>query len=99
MSSRRERRHSARLPPRPDTERIHRGRHRRVAHPHEPAIWPKRSIFAPRGTFGRGGAMTTGGQNRDPMPSGTPASPRALPGPGPAHHARSALPPIGIGGA
>ena len=33
--------------------------------------WPKRSIFAPRGTFGRGGAMFTGGRNRDPMPSGT----------------------------
>ena len=32
---------------------------------------PKRSIFAPRGAFGRGGAMFTGGRIRDPMPSGT----------------------------
>ena len=31
----------------------------------------KRSIFAPRGAFGRGDAMTTRGRNRDPMPSGT----------------------------
>ena len=32
--------------------------------------WPKRSIFASRGAFGLGDSMFTGGQNRDPMPSG-----------------------------
>ena len=32
---------------------------------------PKRSIFAPRGAFGCGDAMTTRGRNRDPMPNGT----------------------------
>ena len=32
---------------------------------------PKRSIFAPRGAFGCGCAMFTGGRIRDPMPSGT----------------------------
>ena len=31
----------------------------------------EKSISAPRGAFGRGGAMITGGRNRDPMPSGT----------------------------
>ena len=34
---------------------------------------PNRPIFAPRGAFGCGCAMFTGGRIRDPMPSGTPA--------------------------
>ena len=32
---------------------------------------PKRSFLTPRGAFGRGGVMFTGGRIRDPMPSGT----------------------------
>ena len=52
--------------------------------------WPKRSIFAPRGAFGRGRAMFTGGRNRDPMPSGTPTLfPHVIPS-GPDHRSGSA---------
>ena len=55
---------------------------------------PKRSIFAPRGAFGRGGAMFTGGRNRDPMPSGTLTPfPHTMRG-RPDHRSR-----LGIGGA
>lgn len=56
---------------------------------------PKRSIFAPRGAFGCacGCAMFTGGRIRYPR-SDAERHPHALP----AHHARSARPPLGIGG-
>jgi hypothetical protein len=47
----------------------HRGRHRQVVH--EPAMAQKVDFLTPRGAFGCGGAMFTGGRNRDPMPSGT----------------------------
>ena len=54
--------------------------------------WPKRSIFAPRGAFGRGDAMFTGGRNRDPMPSGTPTPfPHTMRG-RPDHRSASAVP-------
>ena len=67
----------------------HRGRHRRVVYE---AGGPKRSIFAPRGAFGRGDAMITGGQNRDPMPSGTLTPfPHAMRG-RPDHRSASAVP-------
>ena len=81
MPSRRERRRSGAAPtatrcravlsygPRPHgSYGRHRGRHRQ---PLVSRRKPKRSIFAPRGAFGRGRAMFTGGRNRDPMPSGT----------------------------
>ena len=77
----RERRRSARLPPRPDAERyVHTVRDLMVPMGDiEVGIGtssmspqrPKRSIFASRGAFGRGDSMFTGGRNRDPMPSGT----------------------------
>ena len=75
--------------------RRHRGRHRQsVVSPQ----WPKRSIFAPRGAFGRGGAMFTGGRIRDPMPSGTLTPfPHAMRG-RPDHRSASAV-PILTGGA
>ena len=72
---------AAPLPPRPDAERyVH-----TVRDPMVPmgdievgigtssmsSQLPKRSIFAPRGAFGCGCAMFTGGRIRDPMPSGT----------------------------
>ena len=58
---------------------------------------PKRSIFAPRGAFARGGAMITGGRNRDPMPSGTPeAFPRDMRG-RPDHRSASAGPVLTVG--
>ena len=72
----------------------HRGRHRRVVYE---AGGPKRSIFAPRGAFGRGDAMITGGQNRDPMPSGTPAPfPHTMRG-RPDHRSASAVPVLTVG--
>ena len=56
--------------PRPHVpHRRRRGRHR---YPLVSRREPKKSaIFAPRGAFGRGDAMFTGGRIRDPMPSGT----------------------------
>ena len=50
---------------------------------------PKRSFLTPRGAFARGDAMFTGGRIRDPTAE---RHPHALP----AHHARSARPPLGI---
>ena len=57
--------------PRPHGPQPHRRRCGRHRQPLVSRREPKSSIFAPRGTFGRGGAMFTGGRNRDPMPSGT----------------------------
>ena len=58
---------------------------------------PKRSIFAPRGAFGRGRAMFTGGRNRDPMPSGTPTPfPHTMRG-RPDHRSASAVPVLTVG--
>ena len=100
--SARERSHSEALPVRPDAERYaHRvgdltlpigdvavgiGSHSLAGES------PKRSIFAPRGAFGCGGAMFTGGRNRDPMPSGTPTPfPHTMRG-RPDHRSASAMP-------
>ena len=93
--------------PRPDAERVlsygprphgsygrHRGRHRQ---PLVSRRKPKRSIFAPRGAFGRGRAMFTGGRNRDPMPSGTPTPfPHTMRG-RPDHRSASAVPVLTVG--
>ena len=62
--------------------------------------WPKRSIFAPRGAFGCGAAMFTGGRIRDPMPSGTlTVIPHTVRG-RPDHRSASAVPvlTVGVGG-
>ena len=58
---------------------------------------PKRSFLTPRGTFGRGGAMFTGGRNRDPMPSGTLTPiPHTMRG-RPDHRSASAVPVLTVG--
>ena len=107
MPSLRERRRSARFPPRPDADRyVHTvrdltfpigdvavgiGSHSLAGES------PKRSTFAPRGTFSRGGAMITGGQNRNPMPSGTlTVIPHTMRG-RPDHRSASAVPVLTVG--
>ena len=72
----------------------HRGRHRRVVYEAGGRIW---THWVPRGAFGRGDAMFTGGRNRDPMPSGTPApSPHTMRG-RPDHRSASAVPVLTVG--
>ena len=81
--------------PRPHVpHRRRRGRHR---YPLVSRREPKKSIFAPRGAFGRSGAMFTGGRIRDPMPSDTPAPfPHTVRG-RPDHRSASAVPVLTVG--
>jgi hypothetical protein len=107
MPSRRERRHSARLPPRPDAERyVHTVRD--LTFPigdvavgigsHSLARNGPKGRFSPReAPFGRGDAMTTRGRNRDPMPSGTPTPfPHTMRG-RPDRRSASAVPVLTVG--
>ena len=103
----RERRRSARLPPRPDAERyVHTVRDLTfpigdvavgIGSPLVSRREPKRSFLTPRGAFGCGAAnaaMFTGGRIRDPMPSGPPLRPpsRTPCEVGPNHRSASAVP-------
>ena len=81
--------------PRPHVpHRRRRGRHR---YPLISRRESKRSIFAPRGAFGCGAAMITGGRIRDPMPSGTLTPfPHTMRG-RPDHRSASAVPVLTVG--
>ena len=58
---------------------------------------PKRSFLTPRGAFGCGAAMITGGRIRDPMPSGTLTPfPHTMRG-RPDHRSASAVPVLTVG--
>ena len=104
----RERRRSARLPPRPDAERyVHTARDLMFpmgdtavgigSHSFAIESPKKRSIFAPRGAFGRGDSMFTGGRIRDLMPSDTLTPfPHTMRG-RPDHRSASAVPVLTVG--